>query len=142
MNGSYKVTLLLLAAVLLAGMALFAPELVRAFQQRGEVAATFASYSDALVREDWHKAYAFSGPEFREAAPFENFVGRLTDLEKSYGRLRAVEQKSLYVRFFRSPPAGVTIIGAEHHYERGVIQVRYEFHYHGGRWLLYGFVRE
>jgi hypothetical protein len=119
-------------------LAITAPGIIEGRRQKKAVDSAFEAYSQALVLSDYASAFQLCGEEFKRSLSFEAFVQKQSELQSSFGRLKAVENRGTFVHGKGSPMEWVAVIEARQLYERRDIHVVCEFHLENGTWKLFG----
>ena len=136
MTAKTRVTIWILAAVWLAGLAMLAPKFLSISRDTKRVERIFADYGAALVAHHFENAYQLCSPDFQAATSYEQFVNWQDNMETRYGRLKSVERQALKVH---CDNAGCTAtISASLKYENGTVQYKYALHKDGDRWSIFG----
>ena len=115
------------------------PRLIEASKYRQIVTTTCANFASALVHGDYVAAYAITSADFREHTSYDEFVSEQNALQARYGRLEQIVQKGSIVRGRGTPPRWSAQVNTTLLFQRGHLDVVYEFHDDGGKWLLHGY---
>jgi len=123
----------IIAAVAVLAIAATSPGWIRWF----EVRRTFQMYADALMRNDYNRAYSFCSPEFAADTPYGTFEVQQKSLTDSHGPLKSVKQQGVSVEGEGAPLQWHATIRAELSYARKTFEVVYELRLVDGHWKLW-----
>ena len=132
----------LVIGVLLVGIAIriyTAPYMRIAHAQQKIFDATYSRYANSIKARDYAAAYSLGSQEFRQALSEPDFVAGQQSLEGKWGKLVSSETENFKIEGHGDPTEWIAKLRERRHYEKGEVQLLYEFHFDGGRWQLFGY---
>lgn len=136
MKKRYKILVVLICVSLLTMIATL-PELIAVWPERKVVQQTFSNYADALISQNFDKAYGYTSPEFKEAISFQSFVQYQHDVQAKFGVLKSVKQKGMTVQRWRNPSRWNASIVADFQYTTAKVRFTFELRREDGHWTIF-----
>ncbi|HET8667197.1 MAG TPA: hypothetical protein VFM10_04390, partial [Terriglobales bacterium] len=112
------------------------PEMIAAWRERQPIQQMFSAYSDALVAQDFQRAYSYHSAEFQQQISYASFVQYQHDVRARFGTLNNVERRGSTIQAWRSPKNVRAVIVADFHYAKGTVRFTCQLRREGGKWTL------
>jgi len=107
------------------------------FVQMHAASAALRQYAQALVSEDYERAYNLTNPDFKEAMSETQFVEQQTALETRLGRLRAVKVGPSETEGNQS--GWSSTVSANFEFEHGSLEFVFVMKKDGSSWGVYSY---
>lgn len=107
------------------------------FVQMHAASAALRQYTEALVSEDYERAYNLTNPDFKEALSQAQFVEQQTTLKNRLGRLKAVTIGPSETEGNQS--GWSSTVGANFEFDRGSLEFVFVMKKDGSSWGVYSY---
>src|SRR5439155_13589630 len=127
MKNSYKYGMYALGGIWAVVMIALSPQFVAAHRETKNVLQGFDQYSAALVNQQFDEAFTHCGTDFRNAMPFDHFVGIQKSLQAQLGLLKSTRRTSYNVHGKGTPMLWRAVIDADMRYEKKTLRFEFVF---------------
>jgi len=133
--------LVIFVGIWLVAIRATAPLIWTSLQEKPKVEATLVGYLNALKAQNLDGAFAYCGPSFRAASPYQSFVSQHKAFLEKEGKFLEFRLGSSEVSIKESKEDWVARYRVEMQFEKRKLNFLFELHHESGRWVLFGFRR-
>lgn len=108
-------------------------------REKINVDRSFEHYASALKAGDYKAAYAFTSETFRRQTSYDAFVAQHQEAIGQYGKLTELKRTQELVSNEGIPLRWKARILSVHQYQKGELQIVYEWRKEGEGWRIFGY---